>query len=44
MKVQNFTYLLNNPQTIDSTQTEELKNVINTFPYFQSARALILTD
>lgn len=42
MKVQNFTYLLNNPQTIDSTQTEELKNVINTFPYFQSARALYL--
>ena len=42
MKIQDFTYLIKNPSKINSTQTEELENVIDTFPYFQSARVLYL--
>ena len=42
MKIQDFTYLLKNPKTINSAQTEELENIISAFPYFQSARALYL--
>ena len=42
MKVQDFTYLSNNPAKINPKHTEELEQVINTFPYFQSARVLHL--
>jgi hypothetical protein len=42
MKIQDFTYLMNNPSKINSIQTEELENVIDTFPYFHSARVLRL--
>tara|TARA_B110000305_G_C19458973_1_gene652920 strand:- start:2799 stop:3563 length:765 start_codon:yes stop_codon:yes gene_type:complete len=42
MKIQDFTYLINNPSKINSLQTEELENVIDTFPYFHSARVLHL--
>jgi hypothetical protein len=42
MKIQDFTYLINNPSKINSIQTEELENVIDTFPYFHSARVLYL--
>ncbi|GGZ72766.1 hypothetical protein [Algibacter mikhailovii] len=37
-----FTYLLQNPQSITHEQTEGLKSIIDSFPYFQSARALLL--
>jgi len=42
MNTQNFTYLLKHPSKIDKEQTALLENVIATFPYFQSARALYL--
>ena len=34
--------LLNSKESIEQLDTAELKSVINTFPYFQSARALYL--
>jgi len=42
MNKQEFSYLINNPTKIDKEQTKELENVITSFPYFQSARALYL--
>ena len=42
MKVQDFTYLLNSPESINKEQTEQLEDIISTFPYFQSARAIYL--
>ena len=42
MRIQDFTYLLENPQTIDGTKIEQLEEVIKAFPYFQSARTLYL--
>ncbi len=42
MKIQDFTYLLKNPQEINAKQTDALEDVIGAFPYFQSARALYL--
>ena len=42
MKIQDYTYLVNNPSVISVAQTSELESVINSFPYFQSARALHL--
>lgn len=40
--LQDYTYLLNRPDTISDRQTEALEKVISEFPYFQSARALRL--
>ncbi|NQY04942.1 MAG: hypothetical protein HRT68_01760 [Flavobacteriaceae bacterium] len=37
-----FTYLLKQPEVINEKQTEGLTNIINKFPYFQSAKALYL--
>ena len=37
-----FTYILQQPQTITEQQTEALKLIIDEFPYFQSARAICL--
>ncbi|MBQ0768609.1 MAG: hypothetical protein KBT58_04915 [Bizionia sp.] len=42
MNTSEFTYLLQHPTQVKDTQTEALKTIINTFPYFQSARALYL--
>ncbi len=42
MNVTDFTHLINKPDTIHVQQTLDLENVINNFPYFQSARALQL--
>ena len=42
MNKQEFSYLINNPTKINKEQTKELENVITSFPYFQSARALYL--
>ena len=42
MNTQDFTYLLKHPSKINEEQTVLLENVISTFPYFQSARALYL--
>ncbi len=42
MNTNNFTYLLQHPQSINSEQTSELKGVLQQFPYFQSARAVYL--
>ena len=42
MNIQNYTYLINNPAVISKEQTSELESIINSFPYFQSARALHL--
>ncbi len=37
-----FTYLLNKPSAIKDKHTEGLETIVNEFPYFQSARALLL--
>ncbi len=37
-----FTDILQQPQAVTKTQTEDLKTIINSFPYFQSARAMYL--
>ena len=42
MNNKNFTYLLQNPEAVSPDQTEAVKNIIQQFPYFQSARALYL--
>ena len=42
MNVTDYTYLINKPDTITEKQAEALGNVLNEFPYFQSARALRL--
>jgi tetratricopeptide (TPR) repeat protein len=42
MNITDYTYLINKPDAINEKQTDELGNVLNEFPYFQSARALRL--
>ncbi len=42
MNIENYTYLLANPQKITSEDLIELDNLIQKYPYFQSARALQL--
>ncbi|MFT4642254.1 MAG: hypothetical protein ACI89R_000089 [Candidatus Azotimanducaceae bacterium] len=42
MKTQDFIHLLEFPKQINKEQTEQLEDVISTFPYFQSARAIYL--
>jgi len=42
MNTSEFTYLLQHPTRVNEVQTDALKTIINTFPYFQSARALYL--
>ena len=42
MNITDYTYLINKPDTITEKQTEALGNVLDEFPYFQSARALRL--
>ena len=41
-KSNDFTYILQHPQSITHEQTEEVKSIIDTYPYFQSARAVYL--
>ncbi len=42
MKPKTFTYLLANPQNISQEHQRELSDVLNKYPYFQTARALQL--
>ncbi len=42
MNKTDFTYILQHPQAITENQTQEIKSVIEEFPYFQSARAIYL--
>jgi len=42
LKIENYTYLLSNPQKITSGDLLELNAIIQKYPYFQSARALQL--
>ncbi|MCD2260235.1 hypothetical protein [Psychroserpens luteolus] len=42
MNIKDFTYILQNPQHISTAQTDALYALTNTYPYFQSARALYL--
>jgi hypothetical protein len=42
MNVNDYTHLINKPDTITEIQTDALGTVLNEFPYFQSARALRL--
>ena len=42
MNTTNFTYLLQNPQTVTVEQTNQLEDILKQFPYFQSARAVFL--
>jgi len=42
MNIENLTYLLQNPADIDAAKTQQLDEIINEYPYFQSARAIHL--
>lgn len=42
VNVTEFTYLLNHPNAVNEKQSKALEAVIDSFPYFQSARALYL--
>ncbi|WP_366186883.1 tetratricopeptide repeat protein [Flavobacterium ovatum] len=42
MNVTEYTYLINKPNSITENHTSALENVLDEFPYFQSARALRL--
>lgn len=42
MNLTDFTYLLNKPEAINDRYAEALDNVLESFPYFQSARVLKL--
>ena len=42
MQLQELTYLLQHPEAITASQTEELSSSIKKYPYFQSLRALYL--
>ena len=42
MNTKTFTYLQANPQQISSEQQEELNQILEKYPFFQSARALQL--
>ena len=42
LNTEKYTYLLAHPQKIDSNDLGELGHIIDTYPYFQSARALQL--
>jgi len=42
LNVTEYTYLLNHPNAINDKQAKSLENVLDNFPYFQSARALHL--
>ncbi|GAA4269305.1 hypothetical protein [Hyunsoonleella aestuarii] len=42
MNINDFTYILQHPQSITYEQTEDVKSVIDSYPYFQSARAVYL--
>ncbi|MCW2119082.1 hypothetical protein [Flavobacterium sp. 7A] len=42
MNITDYTYLINSPDAISEQQTLALENVLDEFPYFQSARALRL--
>tara|TARA_R110001583_G_scaffold163880_1_gene316324 strand:- start:5215 stop:5988 length:774 start_codon:yes stop_codon:yes gene_type:complete len=37
-----YIHLLQNPESIDATKTQQLEEIVNEFPYFQSARAILL--
>ena len=42
MNLSEYTFLLNNPNAVNEKQAKSLENVVDNFPYFQSARALYL--
>ena len=42
MNTTDFPYLLQHPQNITVSQIDDVKSIINEFPYFQSARAIYL--
>ena len=42
MNQTDFTYILQQPQTVTKEQIDDLKSIIKEFPYFQSARAMYL--
>lgn len=42
MNVTDYTYLINKPHAINDRQFQELEQILDSFPYFQSARVLRL--
>jgi len=42
LNLSEYTFLLNNPNAVSEKQAKALENVVDNFPYFQSARALYL--
>ncbi|MGB3774842.1 MAG: hypothetical protein WA951_06260, partial [Leeuwenhoekiella sp.] len=42
MNLETFTYLLEHPEHITTSQTADIQGILETFPFFQPARALYL--
>ncbi|HRE78511.1 MAG TPA: hypothetical protein PLL09_11890 [Flavobacterium sp.] len=42
LNLSEYTYLLNNPNAVNEKQAKALETVVDSFPFFQSARALYL--
>jgi tetratricopeptide (TPR) repeat protein len=42
LNLSEYTFLLNNPNSVNEKQAKTLESVVDNFPYFQSARALYL--
>ncbi|MFP2997172.1 hypothetical protein ABN763_14745 [Spongiivirga sp. MCCC 1A20706] len=42
MNISDFTYLLKEPDAINTDQTEAIESIIKEYPYFQAARAIFL--
>lgn len=42
LNLSEYTFLLNNPNAVNEKQAKALETVVDSFPYFQSARALYL--
>ncbi|WP_438425784.1 hypothetical protein [Aquimarina macrocephali] len=42
MNIKEFSYLLQNPAQLNKEQAKSLEKITRTFPYFQSARSLVL--
>ena len=42
MNSSEYIHVLQNPESIETSKTQQLEEIVNEFPYFQSARALLL--
>ena len=42
MQLQELTYLMQHPEVLNTEQTDAIKKLVDTYPYFQPARAIYL--